>query len=110
MPVWFALQKLFQGRLKFTYLVLQNDSDFSNAATTVSGALLTWPLKESGFGKIMRKFLIILIKFEIRILKVYLVYKSIPEEYLFGVVRKGVMYMCWHAYVCFIYISNVIFS
>lgn len=63
MPVWFALQKLFQGRLEFTYLVLQNDYDFNNAATTVSGALLTWRLKESEFGKIMRKFAIILIKF-----------------------------------------------
>lgn len=47
MPVRFALQKLFQGRLECTYLGPQNDPDFSNAPTTISGTLLIWPLKES---------------------------------------------------------------
>lgn len=62
MPVRFALQKLFQGRLECTFLVPQNDYDFS-IATITSGALLTWPLKESqGLTKSWETSLLIIVK------------------------------------------------
>lgn len=63
MPVRFALQKLFQGRLECTFLVPQNDSDFSIATITMSGALLTWPLKESQvLTKLWETSLLIIVK------------------------------------------------
>lgn len=48
MPVWFALQKLFQGRLAFTYLVLQTDSDFSDAAITIEWGFINLATERVG--------------------------------------------------------------
>ena len=43
-----CIAKAVSGRLQFTYLVLQNDSDFSNAAITVEWGFINLATERVG--------------------------------------------------------------